>query len=522
MNKLDNLTPIIQSHLSELKLPGVISVRPGYKLVNDWPSKDPAIVVTLSPDAPTPALPAEVEGVPVDIRTATDVEQLRAADPETYGKLAAQHPELRTDAFPETDTEGVAAVEDQLRAVKEQVDYSGPDGVSLQPVSGQFAITCHASPDAGWPTLKTFLSGTQQTLTVAMYDFTSAHILESLEDSMAGSRKMSLVLDHPAPNPTRDQTDEETIANLQDKLDTRLDAAWALVKTSPKVDEFIYPNAYHIKVAVRDSKVMWLSSGNWNNSNQPDMDPIGNPSSGDQALARKSDRDWHVVIENADLAKQYEAFIKHDLEVAAGGQGGTRGAEELVEIPDELRRVAAAQFEFHPPLRIDGEDLRITPLLTPDPAVYQPAMLNLIQSAQHKLYIQLQYIHPSNKDGDEAFNALIEAVGAKIDAGVDVCIILSQFQDGQWLDRLQAAGVDLSKVKIQNGVHNKGFVIDGATVALGSQNWSGDGVLRNRDASVVIESATAAQYYEQIFVHDWTRVAKQASMQAGRTREAGA
>lgn len=77
------------------------------------------------------------------------------------------------------------------------------------------------------------------------------------------------------------------------------------------------------------------------------------------------------------------------------------------------------------------------------------------------------------------------------------------------MDRLQAAGVDLNVVKIQNGVHNKGFVVDSKVVALGSQNWSAEGVLRNHDASVIIENETAAIYYENIFLHDWDKVAKQ-------------
>jgi len=38
-----------------------------------------------------------------------------------------------------------------------------------------------------------------------------------------------------------------------------------------------------------------------------------------------------------------------------------------------------------------------------------------------------------------------------------------------------------------------------------SMNWSGEGVLRNRDAGVIIENATAAQYYTNIFLDDWNR-----------------
>jgi len=62
------------------------------------------------------------------------------------------------------------------------------------------------------------------------------------------------------------------------------------------------------------------------------------------------------------------------------------------------------------------------------------------------------------------------------------------------LEALQAAGVNLSNVKIQNKVHNKGFVFDHKKVVVSSMNWSGEGVLDNRDAGVIIDNATAAEY----------------------------
>ena len=152
------------------------------------------------------------------------------------------------------------------------------------------------------------------------------------------------------------------------------------------------------------------------------------------------------------------------------------------------------------------------PLLTPDPApdgggMYAEKMLELISSAQHSLYIQLQYIHPSNQDEEAAFTALLDAVAARNEAGVDVRIILSQWQNSQWMERLQAAGIDTRLVRIQQGVHNKGFVVDHQRVVISSQNWSGAGVLQNRDAGIIIDNPTIARYFEEIFVHDWDNVA---------------
>jgi phosphatidylserine/phosphatidylglycerophosphate/cardiolipin synthase-like enzyme len=509
-NSLNRAKLLVETHRSELqKQPGIVDVQPGFKTVNDWPTKEPAIIVTKAAGAATPSLPADIDGIDIEVREATDVEQLRHDDPSRYAALAAKHSELATGAFEDAAVE--TAVEPEVLA-KPQEAYTPPK-TTLKTVSGNLTFNCHASPDAGWPTLRAFLSKTKSRLTVGLYDFTSEHILKGLEEAMASGQKLEITLDNPPRNPTADQTDTQTLKALKDGLGESLTAAWAPVRSNKAIEKWIFPTAYHIKVAVRDGSSVWLSSGNWNNSNQPDMDPINDPQSTDQATAKKSDRDWHVVIDDPDIAAQYEEFLKHDNEVARtlGPEGaGLFAIESPEEMPPFELEAKAIQFEFRAPLVLANENASITPLLTPDRGVYQPAMLELIQSAKSTLYIQLQYIHPSNKEGDSDFTALIDAVAERINGGVDVRIICSQFQvSNGWLDRLQTAGIDLSRVKIQNGVHNKGFVIDSKRVALGSQNWSADGVLRNRDASVIIDNPQAAAYFEQIFLHDWDRIARQ-------------
>jgi len=518
MNELSQLVPIIEAHAQELKKPGVISIRPGYRMQEGWPTKEPAIVVVTSQDAAPVALPPELDGVKIEVRKATNIEQYRHTNPGMFAKLADQRPELRGGAFPEIDP--VAEdVEEETEETSEgarpkpQIPYTAPNGVPLSEVSGTIPILCHASPDAGWPTLKEFLAKTRKTLTVGLYDFTSEHILQAVEKGLAGNKTLRITLDNPPLNPSHDQSDSDSLKALHEELGDSLQAAWALVRSNKAIQRWIYPSAYHIKVAVRDSEFVWLSSGNWNNSNQPAMDPFGDPSSTDQQTARKSDRDWHVIIQHKGLASTLEAYLNHDYEVALSAEGGaeTMAVEPVGEIPSDFEVEARpAQWQFFEPLPINTESMTITPLLTPDPGIYQPKMLELLNSAKKTLFIQLQYIHPSDKQADADFTALIDAVVKKIKEGVDVRIILSQYQTSQgWLDRLQAAGIDLDVVKIQNGVHNKGFVADSSVVALGSENWSGDGVLRNRDASVIINNPTAAQYYEKIFLHDWKNIARQ-------------
>ena len=108
------------------------------------------------------------------------------------------------------------------------------------------------------------------------------------------------------------------------------------------------------------------------------------------------------------------------------------------------------------------------------------------------MYIQLQYIRPGVTTTAEKFTELLDALGAKINAGKDVRIILSEFQVPKGgLEALQAAGINLAHVRIQNNVHNRDLCSITRRYVVSSMNWSGEGVLENRDAGVPIENATA-------------------------------
>jgi phosphatidylserine/phosphatidylglycerophosphate/cardiolipin synthase-like enzyme len=157
--------------------------------------------------------------------------------------------------------------------------------------------------------------------------------------------------------------------------------------------------------------------------------------------------------------------------------------------------------------------MRVRPVLTPDPGVYVEAVHALVAGAQTTLYVQTQYAHPSPKAGDAAFMDLLAAVAERQQAGVDVRLIFSQWQTQPYLEKLQAAGIDLSGVRIQQGVHNKGIVVDRRTVLVSSQNWSADAVLRNRDAGLIIEHPPIARYFQQLFLHDWTTLAHQQALE---------
>ena len=516
---------IIDENLDRLRLPGVLSVRPGFRMRDGWITDERAIVVTVAwgTDAGASGLPGALDGVSVDVRTASPAKAAQLAGlaaPSARAELREPQPapdQGGVPVFPDErvlDTERTLArvhppeaAETLTKPAKEHLAYTTPAGTPLKPVSGEIELELSASPDSGWPLLSAFLAGTQKSLTVGLYDFTSAHILDRFERAVAG-KQVVFVLDHPAKNPTADQTDDQTVADLKEALGSAFEQAWALERADPHASAWIFPSAYHIKVAVRDSNTVWLSSGNWNNSNQPDIDPVHNPA--DAAEARTRDRDWHVVIHDAGLARTFEAYLKHDYAVAEQHQAPASAALETELLAQPLAETPP--FDHFTAAETITDQVTITPVLTPDPGVYVDAVRALIESASTSLHLQFQYIEPPSKptDASAPFSALIDSVIARQKAGVEVRVIMSEFESAGYLEQLQQLGLDVvHNVKLQNNVHNKGIVVDGSRTLVSSQNWSTAGTLENRDAGIIIDSARVAAYYDSIFQHDWEHLATQ-------------
>jgi PLD-like domain len=518
--KLSDLNAVIDERLADFDKPGVLSVRPGFKVKDGWLTNTPSIVVTVRRKVAQPPeaerLPSQVAGVPVDVRQASPEKRMELEDPSAYASQLRLTPDTGSvPHFPDERTlAGIrpavaASAHAQLAAIaKPRLDYAGPDGVSLQPVEADATILLCASPDTGWPVLRDFLAATTESLTVGLYDFTAAHICEAVKTGLAGKR-LTLVLDHPPLNPTADQGDPATVAGLRQALAGGFTQAWALTRLDKDATAWIFPTAYHIKVAVRDRSTFWLSSGNWNNSNQPEIDPFTTPA--DAQTARHRDRDWHVVIQQPQLATVFEDYILHDLAVAAENNKPPEQPGPPLTPPPLGSTQTPAFGQFFPTASVTGT-IKIVPLLTPDPGVYADAVRAFIATATRTLYMQFQYIEPPKAGSTNAkgFIDLINAVIDRQDSGVEVKIIMSEFEKAGYLEQLQAMGLDAAhNVKIQNNVHNKGILVDGAAVLVSSQNWSADGTLYNRDAGVIIHDETAAQYFQQIFLHDWEHLAIQ-------------
>jgi hypothetical protein len=537
---------VIGRNISRLSKPGVLTVRPGYEIKGNQLTGKQAIVATVhtkKKDVPSgEMLPESINNIPVDVREATAHQRLRAHDPAAAALTQEfARPEEKEPTWPlerevpsgkyltaagsrnqkalERHASRQPAATHALKghSKKPEINYVPAPDSPLEPVTTTTTITAHVSPDAGLATLKEFLTGTERSLVIGMYDFTSGPILETFEQVLGGAKTLQMVLDNPAPNPTRDQTDTQTVTELDDEMGTRAGIARALVRSDTFASEWMFPYAYHIKVIVRDATAFWLSSGNLNNSNQPDLD---NP-------PKTEDRDWHVIVQDEGLAKVFGAYLASDFMWASKYQ--TAPSEQVRTALTDARNKLAAEANPPPPhptvaaLRtglvaaktFTGIPVTITPLLTPDTVPFGDAnsktgqyytnITELISKAQDSLYIQLQYIESSSGKDDD-YNKLLQAIADRIAANVDVRLIQNAEYGVKWGEKMKTVGVDLTaNIRLQPNVHNKGFVVDGRTVVVSSQNFSPAGIEQNRDAGVIMESTDIAGYFGPIFEADWAK-----------------
>jgi hypothetical protein len=497
-------------------LADVIKIRPGYAYPDNG-KPVPAVVVAVTPGA-APVSAHELMqkyGVPVWVTDATVEEQQAAASPAA------------AVSFGVPDTAAASAFETLLvgepvfaYAAPRTGTYEDMDPPNLPLVVEKMDLTVCVSPEAGWSELETFLGGTKRRLTVAMYQFTAPHIFKAVEEAVSpAGRHFELVL-HPVPEKppksgvkANDLAEkEEVLRPLGDALKSRFEMAWATLHSNAHPDG-LWASAYHIKVAVRDGKAIWLSSGNWQSSNQPDVHPFAPaPAKLPAGFQRKYNRDYHAIIVNDTLSSIYESYIQRDYKLSSEqAQGAVPFTLPDLFVPvEEEEPVEFVEFaappQYFKPLHVSGREVSVQPLLTPDN--YAEHALKLIKSAEKSVWFQNQYINfRGTPDDFNEFRLLVDALKQKIDDGLEMRIICRDMMQQESLDVLIGLGFPREVFRFQPACHNKTIIVDGKVVMFGSHNWSNEGVKSNRDASLIFDDEEITQYLAKVHDYDWERLA---------------
>jgi len=489
----------------------VLEVRPGFVWRDGTMTDTEAVVVVLDPNAVLPngdpfealKIPQAVSGVPVDITVGGATAVFRAM--EGRGDVAAES----------------LTVADLLQEKVPEIGYEPPTGVSLDEISESMTITCHASPDDGWPVLREFLDGTSKVITLGMFDLTAPRIVDKFKELAARPGfKMNLAIQKGMAgglngSKKNDVPENEFIDEMQELMGDRFRQAFVDVSGTDRT----FASAYHIKVAVRDHKAFWLSSGNMQSSNQPDIQPAEDAETTFGPL-HSFNREWHVVVENATLATMFEKFILHDLKTAEKNPAEDPKPRNeaflplLLTDPEFLEAGKKAKYFPSGNPATGAAKIKIQPLLTPDN--YLEHVVPLVKSAKKTLFIQnqsLSLLQPLTKN-ENAFLELFSAIRERQKAGVDVRMIFRVMpvdEDAARAakDALVKFGLRKNSVFVQEHCHNKGVVVDSATVLLGSHNWTNQGAIANRDASLIIHNPDIARYFEEIFLFDWENMTRE-------------
>lgn len=481
--------------------PGVVSVRKGFRFRRGWITDERVIVVEVQKKQSLPELrssghqliPQELLGFGIDVRTASLGDQLNL--------LGIEMPVL--EALPKP---GI---------------YREPPEIQLAPVTGErIKAIFHVSPDSGWPNLRTFLERIKHNLTATIYEWQSDHISETLYSSISSiDGHLKMVTQKPGT--------EDAVEDMRKKLGDSFEHVWASVGSGK-----IVPSAYHIKVASRDDEEFWLSSGNWKDSNQANIDPAGEHSTSMNPLLEHN-REWHVIMENEKLAKMFREYIDWDFEEAQRVplEEALERPETYLFVPDQVfevqaeKRITAKYFE---PLIVD-KVLNVQPLLTPDRdskgnRIFIEYATKLIDTATSTIDIENQSFNLLDEN-EQQFECFFNVLLRKQNEGIKIRIIFRdprEFGGGRkseealhkQLERMKEFGFNTDNVKVQNKCHTKSIIVDSnipetAAVLFGSHNLTNSGALFNRDASLEIKDQEVATYFQDIFNFDWEVLAKQ-------------
>lgn len=507
----------VNKHRAEIKKkPGVVGVRAGYRVVDQWVTTIPAIVVSVdkkklpSELGPDDKIPTQLDGIPTDVTTAS-AKETKPATPagDLLGDLTGPLDDVRVDENAPFDDPAADAINQTKYEKLFPGDPSRPSRFPNAASPGDINVLCHAGPDAGWAVLSQFLKETKKSLLVAMYDFKAAYILQGVVSAINAVQngQLDLIIDP-------DLTDEEDAAMATLATLTNFHSTLASVNNKTGV----FASAYHPKVAVRDSKAFWLSSGNWSPSSQPEQNPFSK-SPRPVGMLKSKNREYHIVIEHPQMAEEMALYINHDIDLSRqfpAAKPPGPGTDQDVLIPaeafdalfvkDDFTEAAPLQFFEPKSITLKGSNGDFAqPLFTQEN--YIERIIDLVRSATDKIYLQFQYVRYRDNSPPE-FKELIGLLKKKIDDKMDVRVIIGHRDARRDLENLVGIELDISKFKVQMNCHNKGLLVDDKFVVVGSQNWSGDGTVRNRDASVMFSSTEVFKYYEGIFLHDWNGLAE--------------
>lgn len=152
-----------------------------------------------------------------------------------------------------------------------------------------------------------------------------------------------------------------------------------------------------------------------------------------------------------------------------------------------------------------------------DPAAsYLRQVERLVRGARERVWVMVYVIHLGEDPHGDPVRALGEALAAAAARGCDVRLVLDRdhvwgtdeiddkhLEPARWL---RAQGVPVVIDDLERRTHAKVVLVDDRHAVVGSHNWTRSALLRNREASLLLEDPAVVSELEELFrdVPGWT------------------
>ncbi|MEM2637128.1 MAG: phospholipase D-like domain-containing protein [Candidatus Korarchaeota archaeon] len=337
-----------------------------------------------------------------------------------------------------------------------------------------FEVTCNvttfSSPDSSYATLSRFLKSAESNISIMIYSISHPYLLEILNERISHGVTVTCIL-------------QLSHVSSSETSYTKY-AAWNLSTAGASVywaneTAFRYT---HAKFVIIDNKTVIVESANWAKTGIPVNSSYGN-------------REWGIAITEPHVVHYFEEVFNNDLAIATpyNNENGTAVGPSIStgKYPSPFNST-----EF-------SGAMKIQPFVSPDSS--ETAILSLLNSANSSIYVQQDYIY---KNWGSNLSPFVEALVAAKNKGIDVRVIFNKEVAGNNETAAYLAGYGI-EVRYTNTTyfertHNKGVIVDGKAVLISSVNWGENSVRNNREAGVIIYNTAVAQYYEQIYLWDWS------------------
>lgn len=346
-------------------------------------------------------------------------------------------------------------------------------------------ILAYATPDAGaWPVVD-LLDGAEREVLLTGYTMTSEDVAAALLRAVRRGVDVRILLEGAPVGgvPDKERALLATLAGAGARVD--------VLRSTPD-----FPTRYrtvHAKVIVADEARVLVATENLQDSSYPPL------------AGAAGSRGYGLVVEDADVARFFAGVFHAD----AGAWPDVQRVDPTAS--PAAREPVPAAGATRGPAHLEPAGARVRPILAPDTS---DVLLDAIASASSSVDVAMLFAEP---DWAGEPNPFLDALLAAARRGVTIRLLLDGNVDAgrnaatvaalQGAAEAEALPLEARVDDAARTLHAKMVLLDGESAYVGSMNWGRASARDNREAGLLVESASLVAFLGATFEGDWTEEA---------------